>query len=85
LPKRIRPGLPAHTPEAKFIEEHISEGGKAIYKEIQAKYRIWCERNGFTPVDTGLSKEIQFRMGVELKRIKIGGKKYHGFQGISVN
>jgi hypothetical protein len=41
-------------------------------------------RNGFTPVETGLRKEIEFRMGVELKRIKIGGNKHYGFQGISL-
>ena len=82
LCERIRTGLPAHTPEAKFIEEHISEGGKAVLSDIQAQYRIWCERNGFVPLETGLRKEIEFRMGVELKRIKIGGQKYYGFQGI---
>jgi hypothetical protein len=81
---RIRNGLPVHTPESKFIEEHISQGGKAVLRDIEAEYRLWCQRNGYIPVNTGLRREIEFRIGVTLKDIKISGKKYHGFQGISL-
>jgi uncharacterized protein YunC (DUF1805 family) len=85
LRTRIRKGLPLHTPEARFIEEHISKGGKAIQKDVEMAYRTWCKRNDFAPVNSGLRKEIEFRMGVQRKRIKIHGKKYHGFQGISLS
>lgn len=81
---RIRTGLPAHTPEAKFIEEHISEGGKAVLEDIRKEYLAWCKRNGFSPLKAGLGREIEFRMGVELKRIKIRDKNYYGFNGISL-
>jgi hypothetical protein len=81
---RIRNGLPVYTPEARFIEERISQGGKAILEDIRKEYTRWCERNGFIPVHAGLRKEIEFRMTVDLKRIKVGGKKYYGFRGISL-
>ena len=79
---RIRTGLPAHTPEAKFIAEHLSEGGKAVLEDIRKEYTVWCERNGFSPIKAGLGKEIEFRTGLDLKRIKIAGKNYYGFNGI---
>jgi hypothetical protein len=81
---RIRKGLPVYTPEATFIEERISLGGKAILEEIRKDYQVWCERNGFIPIHAGLRKEIEFRMGVDLKRIKVGGKNYYGFNCISI-
>ncbi|MGO9122041.1 MAG: primase C-terminal domain-containing protein [Desulfomonilaceae bacterium] len=84
LCRRTRNGLPLHTPEAQFIEQHISQGGKAVLKNIQVEHRKWCQRNGYLPVNTGLRREIEFRTGVSLKDIKISGKKYHGFQGISL-
>jgi len=80
----IRKSLPVHTPEAKFIEEHLAEGGKAILEDIRKEYQVWCGRNGFVPVHAGLRKEVEFRMGVDLKRIKVGGKTYYGFNGISL-
>jgi hypothetical protein len=81
---RIRNGLPVYTPEARFIEECISQGGKVILEDIRKDYQVWCERNGFIPVRTGLRKEIEFRMGVYLKRIKVSGRTYYGFNGISL-
>jgi len=45
----IRKSLPVHTPEAKFIEEHLAEGGKAILEDIRKEYQVWCGRNGFVP------------------------------------
>lgn len=83
LKNRIGPGIPI-TPEGNFIQEFISKGGKVKFDDVRNKYLQWCQNKGYSPLKSGLGKEIELRMGVERKRIKVEGKNYYGFLGISL-
>ena len=81
---KISNKLPHTSPEARFINGNIREGGKATLGEIYNSYEDWCALNNISPLTkTCLRAEIEIRSNITYGRIWSDGKTRKGFYGIS--
>jgi hypothetical protein len=82
-----RPGFPRDTLEYEFCRKFLTRSleSKVIFSEVYGKYQKWCRQKGVShSQETVLRREIEFRMGVTLKRFRIGKGLHYGFVGIAL-
>jgi len=82
-----RQGFPTDTLEYQFCRKFLVKNpeSKVSMSQVYEAYKKWCRQKGVTPSNqTVLRKELEFRLGVTLKRIRISKLLPNGFIGIDL-